>query len=737
MTEGQAGPNEPTTAPRKEGFLARARRRGVPRVAASYALIAWLLLQIADVTFEPLGIPKWVMTSLIVAAALGFPVAVALAWFYEIGDHGVQRDTAADDAVRPVVHGRRRFADLAIIGVLLVTVAVLLVRQSDIGKPSPPANPAIAVLAFENLSGDPAQEYFSDGLAVEVLDRLGRVPGLKVIASSSSFSYKGKNADAKTIASQLGVTTVLEGSVRRSGNKLKLNAKLIDGTTGMQLWSGSFDREVTDVFAVQAELAAAVIDAIVPTARGDTVPAPAPTMDLNAHDHYLLGLAAQRSRSDTRLAESVAHLEKAVELDPSYAQAHAALARSLILVMGYTGNTPGSAGNLRGRAEQAVFKSLALDPNLSDAHGAYGNLLRMTQRPGAEDEYKRALELNPNNAIATHDYAVLLGGQPGRKADSDALTDRALELDPRSAIVWTNKLARVLAKAGREAYQEEFEKVLRILAGDTDGLQTLSLATGSSTGYPLEAYRLSHAFASAGGDRNTSLQTSLGPLIEAGAYAECLSRIDAIRATNTFSPLGLAPSEIIAAGLKGDANRLDRAIAIPERDQVGPHFRYVVDAYWLTAQGRLDEAAAKLAKAGDFENKQGGLMGSSLDMGALPAVVRIYEAAGREDEARALVARFKERLRQDKDADPTAVEQSMLLAEVAMAAGQPAEAVRHLQTAMKLVPVPPRFFPQLPWFRSLEGEPGYAEIVAELERRRAALRSEFAQMDAGKGARAP
>ena len=199
--------------------------------------------------------------------------------------------------MRPSVHGKRRFADLAIIGVLLIAVAVLLVRQSDIGKPPPPANPAIAVLPFENLSGNPEQAYFSDGLAVEVLDRLGRVPGLRVIASSSSFSFKGKNQDPRTVAEQLGVTTVLQGSVRRDGRKLKVNAKLIDGTTGFQLWSGSFDREVTDIFAVQAELAAAVIDAIVPAARGDTVAAPPPTTNLDAHDHYLLGLAAQRSRS--------------------------------------------------------------------------------------------------------------------------------------------------------------------------------------------------------------------------------------------------------------------------------------------------------------------------------------------------------------------------------------------------------------------------------------------------------
>jgi len=210
-------------------LLARLRERGVVRVALSHAVIAWLLLQIADVVLEPLGAPAWAMTALIVAVALGFPVALLLAWFYEIGDDGVHRDTAPAGAARPTVHGMRRYADVVVIGALLVTVGVLLVRQSDLGKPDPPANPAIAVLPFENLSGDPEQEYFSDGLAEEMLNRLGRVPGLKVIARSSSFGFKGQDADVRSIAEKLGVTTVLEGSVRRDGKRLRLSARLIDG----------------------------------------------------------------------------------------------------------------------------------------------------------------------------------------------------------------------------------------------------------------------------------------------------------------------------------------------------------------------------------------------------------------------------------------------------------------------------------------------------------------------------
>lgn len=710
------------------GLLARLRERGVLRVAASYAVIAWLALQIADVTFDPLGLPKWVMTSLIVAAVLGLPVAVALAWFYEVGDQGVQRDTAPAGDVRPTVHGRRRYADLVIIGVLLLAVAVLLVRQSDIGKPPAPANPAIAVLPFENLSGDPQQEYFSDGLAEEVLDRLGRVPGLKVIASSSSFSYKGKHQDAKTIASQLGVTTVLEGSVRRDGRKLKVNAKLIDGQTGFQLWSGSFDREVTDVFDVQAELAAAVIDAIVPAARGDTVAAPPPTKNLDAHDHYLLGIAAQRARSVSRLEESVAHLEQAVALDPSYAQAHAALATSRLLRAGYSGDLQSDKREKAlGSAEQAAYKALALDPSLSDAHGALGNVLRMSERPGAEEEFKRALELNPNNAIVAHYYAVLISDFPGREAEVAAMNRRALELDPRSPIVWTNTLEAIYRTDGPTAFRDQFARALQVFDGDADGLSALNLAMKSE--FPLEAYRLSDAIKRAGGDRVDFLNAALWPLIAVGDYDRALQYIDELKASGQAQPLMLRPPEGLAAGLKGDFDRLDAMLEDPVRLSVAPHFRYATYAFWYSVQSRFVEADAALAKAGHVEEFGGFPMGSSMVRGAVPALMRLHLAQGREKEARALAARFKAALRDPPEGPLPLVENAVLLAGIAAAEGERATAVRHLQQAMQQVAVPELFYPQLPWFKSLEGEPGYAEVVAELERRKAEIRVQIAALE--------
>ena len=517
-----------SVADHRPGVLSRLRKRGVLRVAAGYAVIAWLLLQIADVTFEPLGVPRWVMISLIAAAVLGFPVAIALAWHFELGDRGLERDTAADAVARPVVHGLRRYADVAIIGVLLVAVAVLFVRQSDIGRPPPPANPAIAVLPFENLSGDPEQEYFSDGLAEEMLDRLGRVPGLTVVARSSSFSFKGKGLDAKTIAERLGVTTVLEGSVRRDGRRLKLTARLIDGATGRQAWSGSFDRELNDIFAVQAELAAAVVEAVVPVSRGEVAESPvAPTNDLQAHDLYLLGRAAQETR--VKMADAVNYLEKAIQADPNYAKAHAALTRALLLwtVYQYEPAPPDAVQ----RAEASAYRALAIDPQSSEAHAALGNVFANAENfSAAASEYKRALEINPNNAVALWDFIVLLDRNPETKEEATPLVERLTRLDPRSPLLWRSRVSAAAEDGlGGDSVATVIDGAVAMLADDAAGLRLVGLEARIH-GYAPEAYRISAALAKTG-DAQTALFLAIrtwllvDDLDRARRTAEALGRV--------------------------------------------------------------------------------------------------------------------------------------------------------------------------------------------------------------------
>jgi TolB-like protein/tetratricopeptide (TPR) repeat protein len=727
---------------RANGWWSQLRERGVLRVAASYAVIAWLLLQIADVTFEPLGFPGWAMPALIVTAVLGFPVAVLLAWFLELGDHGVTRDAATPEAVRPRVHGIRRFADVAIIGVLLATVAVLLVKQSDLGRPPLPEKPSVAVLPFKNLSGDPEQEYFSDGLAEEVLDRLAQVPGLMVVARSSSFSFKDKSLDVRTVAERLGVTAVLEGTVRRDGQRLRLTARLVDGRTGYQLWSGDFDRELGDVFAMEAELAQAVIQAIVPVARGDAaaaVSAAPPTTSLTAYDLYLLGRAAQTVRGPvgpTYLEKSVGHFEQALAADPSFARAQAALANSLVLLVNYDDPSP-AAQQAQRRAEAAVYKALALDPDLADAHVAQANFLRGTRRAGAEEAYRRALELNPNSSEGWHGLAVYLAAQPGREAESREATQRALALDPRAVATWANYLGDPALQSDEPRYRAEIARAIATLADVPDALQSLS-GTGSS---PVIGLRFQLAAKAAG------LPSNLPPDMQLFDRVYLWRHVDPERTAREMEAALAAEPELIKSpimfllvdvlGSLGEEARLralfDRMAAAVGAEDKGLNARR---AFWFSVFGYYDEAAQALALAEPIpeRHEHGGMGASIVVFQALPAMLRVYRETGRAAEADALAQKYLDKWRAARPSDPGMQWLWTDLAALAASEGHEDEAVELLRIDVNTNKVAPLFRPNLPWFRSLEGHPGYDALVREKAERLAKYRSEMLAVEAAQAA---
>jgi len=768
-------PPDGRTAPEPAGFLSRLRERGVLRVAASYAVIAWLALQIASVIFDPIGVPKWVLTALIITAAVGFPIAVALAWFLEIGEHGVQVDAAAGGVARPTVRGLRHYADAIVIGILLIAVVVLLVRQSDLGKPKPPENPAIAVLPFENLSGDPEQEYFSDGIAEEMLDRLGRVPGLRVIARSSSFGFKGKDVDARTIADKLGVTTLLEGSVRRDGKRLKLSARLIDGATGQQVWSGSFDREMNDVFAVQAELAGAIVNAIVPAALGKASEAAVlPTTDLNAYDLYLLARSQLALRLPESIQKSVDLMQQAVRLDPNFARAHAHLAASLLFQRVYLGDEdPDRSAALLRQAESSIHRALALDPNLSEAYDAYGNLLRDTGQPGAEVAYRQAIELNANNAAAWHDYSVFLGNTPSRRREGDDAIRRSLELDPRQPVTWANYLTNIASEGrkrfdeefaratrmvgdmpgalgrfpvliwakDREGYRREFERALRLYAETPGALDGLALPEAAIIGFPVEVMKAGLAKKQRPSDADLPVWFN-----DFRAWLP----VDAVRAEHSL-PGKVDPHQGVdrqkvrlfleadAVGLQGDWARLDRTFAAL-RERAGDHDGHVrsVMAFWLAVQGRYEEAAKSLELAGTVpDNRLPPTMGGDKMWGQMEAAtVRIYRATGREHEARRMADELLDLLRRKWRAERSTCEWDgwmlapMRYASLAASEGLKEEAVGALQDALRCGDLPYGFEPQLPWFRSLEGYQPYDALLQERERRVERLRAEMLQQQA-------
>ncbi len=711
-------------------LLHRLRQRGVVRVAASYAVIAWLLLQIADVTFEPLGVPHWVMISLIVTTVLGFPAAIALAWHFELGDHGLERDTAADAAMRPAVHGLRRYADVAIIGVLLATVAVLVVRQSDFARPPPPDRPTIAVLPFANLSGDPEQEYFSDGLAQELIDRLGRVPGLAVIGRSSSFSFKGKTLDPRTIAERLGATTVLDGSMRREGQRLKVSATLIDGLSGRTIWSGTFDRDLVEVFAVQEELAATVTDAIVPAARGTATEAAfaPPTRDIAAYDLYLLGRAAQEARTGERLRDSVGYFERALELDPDYAKAYAGLSRSLVLWQGYGRHS--APADVQKRAEAAAYRALATDPDLSEAHAALGTALRDRDPARAEDSYERALELNPNNVVALYDYSVLLSADESRSAAQKVLFAKVRELDPRLAIVWLNVLSQLLESGNIPQFRIEYARALDTLADDPDALNLLTWPAVHQ-GLPTEIYQAALAIEQAG-NLNLALEAAILPLIMVEDYVGARNLADLAYRRGWAKERTLRQLLHMAAA-SGDWDEADdlagdiEASGVVDASNLGPV------AFFLSIQGRYAEAAEVYSRIDPLpEYPSVPAFGAAL-LGAtqgLPALLRTYRATGRTDEADQLAAQYLASLRQTRT-EPTAAGAHQVLDLAALAAneGHQDEAVTALQSVFEHSHLIVPFDPRLPWFRSLEGHAGYLQLLAERQRRIDQARAEMRALE--------
>ena len=733
---------------RHTGLWGRLRERGVVRVAASYAVIAWLALQIADVTLEPLGLPKWVMTALIIAAAVGFPIAVALAWFLEIGEQGIEVDRAVEGAARPSTRGLRHYADAIVIGVLLVAVAVLLVRQSDIGKPKTIENPAIAVLPFENLSGDPEQEYFSDGLAEETLDRLGRVPGLKVIARSSSFGFKGKDVDAKTIAEKLGVTTLLEGSVRRDGKRLKLTARLIDGRTGQQVWSGSFDRELTDLFAVQAELAGAIVNAIVPAAKGSPVEsAVAPTTDLNAYDLYLAAKGQLVLRTPESIRKSVELSEQAVRLDPNFARGQAQLANSLLFAFMYSEESaPEQADAMLRRAETTVHKALALDSELSEAYGAYANLLRTVRQPGAEEQYKRALELNPNNAATWHDYAVFLSNFPDREEESNRATDRALELDPRQPATWANHLGQ-LGHARDPRFRKEFDRAIRMVGDIPFAIDRFTLPALSTPGFPVEVMKA--ATIKQRSPNIDNLPLWINRFRAWLAVDPQRARQSLPDAANIVRNGGVDMESIRlfldtdVAGTLGDWTSVDRNLE-QLRSRPWPNQARVasVAAFWHAVQGRYDVAAAELERAIPIPDVwTPPVMGGDAFYGlSETAQLRILRATGRAGEADRLVAEWLSTLRTKRVEVGSSCllkgrtyEQWMRHASLAANEGLKDEAVDALAGAQRCGDLPPGFLAQLPWFKALDGYPPYEKIKSERARRIERIRPELIRIETESG----
>ncbi len=336
------------------------KRRNVLRAAAGYAVVAWLIIEVADTVFPILGVPPWVTTMVVILIIIGFPVTVVVSWIYQWTPAGIMTEQEADAAGFTEPMGIGRQIDFVIIVLLIIAVGWLAYDKTIV---APVLENSIAVLPFVNMSDDPGNEYFSDGMSEEILNLLAKIPSLKVIGRTSSFAFKGKNEDLRVIGQTLGVKTVLEGSVRKSGDRVRITAQLIDASDGTHIWSETYDRTLSDIFAVQDDVAAAVINALhihVSTAisRGR------PTDNLQAYTLYLKARVLLNAHNGR---EATALLLQATELDPAFAEAYEMLAYSYWTSGGTEIETVESF-TLMG---EAASKALVSNPDLAFAEALY------------------------------------------------------------------------------------------------------------------------------------------------------------------------------------------------------------------------------------------------------------------------------------------------------------------------------------------------------------------------------
>jgi len=426
---------------RFQDFVRELRRRRVFRAMVAYAIAVFAVLQIVEPVMHGLDLPDWVLRAVVVALGIGFPIVVVLAWAFDLKATGIERAGASATAPKGA-----RLA-LLLVGVGMLAAAPGLVYYLVFGggaggrarssAPAGPGLPSIAVLPFVDMSPQRDQEYFSEGLAEEILNALAHVEGLRVTGRTSSFSFKGKSDDLRTIGQKLNVGTVLEGSVRKEGNRIRVTAQVVKVADGFHLWSETYDRELAGIFAVQDDIARSVVEALkvrlLPGEAGR--PEGRPAANSEAYTQYLIGRQMWSRLSEDGIRRSAEAFQRAVELDPGFAPAWAALAMSLdALQHGPSTDVEGLGKRARAAAERAV----SLDPQLAEGYNARG-VLRARQDwdwKGAEADVERAIALQPGDAVSQRRYGVLrlLLGKP---AEAISALRKATELDPLSAIAWS------------------------------------------------------------------------------------------------------------------------------------------------------------------------------------------------------------------------------------------------------------------------------------------------------------
>jgi len=570
------------------------KRRNVFRVGIAYVVLGWVLLQVVDVVVPILALPDWVARLVLLLLGLGFPVVLIFAWAFELTPEGLKREKDVDRSQSIAASTARKLDRTIIVILVLAVVLLVLDRNSEkepdqsIASAGAPANhetpeqgsepstqpgnaeASVAVLPFVNMSDDAENEYFSDGISEELLNVLVRVQGLRVPSRTSSFSFKGSNRKISEIGKELQVDHVLEGSVRKSGDRIRVTAQLIDVRTDTHLWSETFTRELDDIFAVQDEIAQAIVAALKVKLNPDQQQAlvHSGTQNVEAYNKYLLGRHFWNQRIPGRMTEAIAPLREAVGLDPDFDQAWSALADVYVLLPEYLEGTV--ADNIP-LALEAAKKALAINPSSARAltTSAYIKAMYYYRWDEAESEFKQAIELEPGYATAHQWYAEMLSVQrrtdealaqldvaaavdplapiishvkgwvalwAGRLDEAEGYYLTALKLDPGLPFAISNLGQLYMARGDYERARARWSEYFRLL-GQTPGPQLLvidamenpelrdqAIAALQSSGIPADPFNLPALYANLG-RLDLSLETILANFEAGGVYSVQVNRM--------------------------------------------------------------------------------------------------------------------------------------------------------------------------------------------------------------------
>jgi TolB-like protein/Tfp pilus assembly protein PilF len=425
---------------RIDNFFAELKRRNVYKVAVAYAVIAWLTIQAASIFLPAFNAPQWAMQIVILIVVIGFPIALAFSWAFEITPEGIVRESEVTANESITHHTGRKIVALTI--VLAVIATGLLIFQFVRARSTSPSaataitNKSIAVLPFDNLSDDKSNAYFTEGVQDEILTRLAKVSDLKVIARTSTQRFKSAPENLPDIARQLGVANILEGSVQKVGDQVRVNVQLINAMTNAHLWADIYDRKLTDIFAVESDIAKSIADTLRAklSSSAEHVLASRPTENPEAHELYLRGRYFWNRRTGANLQKAADYFQQAIGKDPAYALAYSGLADCHVLLPAYAELGSNPRDELP-KALEAARKAVELDDTLGEAHTSLARALASDlQLPAAMSEFKRAIELNPNYATAHQWFGECLQSQ-GHLEEALVELKRAQELDPLSLII--------------------------------------------------------------------------------------------------------------------------------------------------------------------------------------------------------------------------------------------------------------------------------------------------------------